>query len=250
MSILMLFIFFLLMLVGVFSIIINTISKNKSDDSNHKILTIIGICFLGIGLVGIIVLSNNIFSRSEEKESNEGSNTIVDQNDYEDTEENEISENQKSDNKKILELSKENESFDINLLHLDFYGVKMEDSEDYYRYTARIFYNNKEINNNFFNDINHYRIWSHNMSADFKVYQMENVYVLVSFIAKQCFENEVMIINTNGDVLKTFSETNIDFDDSVITIRTSDNGQCMGEGYEDHITEYQYEVQGEQLIEK
>ena len=111
-------------------------------------------------------------------------------------------------------------------------------------------YDDKDIDSTFFNDKNNYRIWSHNMAADFKVYKIENTYILVSFIAKQCFCGEVMIFNTNGDVLKTFTSSDFDIDGSSIKIRTSDNGQCMGPDWESHVKEYNFVISESKLIEQ
>ena len=163
------------------------------------------------------------------------------------------SQNIAQEKNKLLEtikLTKEKESFDLDKLHLDFEGVTYKTDEGHYQYVLNIKYDGKNIDSTFFNDKNNYRIWSHNMAADFKVYKIENVYILVSFIAKQCFYDEIMIFNTNGDVLKTFTTAHFDIDGSSIKIRTSDTGQCMGPGAEEHVKEYNYEINNSKLIEQ
>ena len=158
--------------------------------------------------------------------------------------------NEQQTNQQIIELSKENESFDFDKLHLDFYGIKTDDGEDYYKYTLKTTYDNKEIASDFFNDKDNYRIWSRNMAADFRVFKIDEVYIFVSFIAKQCFFDEIMIFNTNGDVLKTFTTAEFSIDGQNIVIKTSDNGQCMGDNWEKHVTEYKFKINDSKLIEQ
>lgn len=158
--------------------------------------------------------------------------------------------NEETNTYETIELAKEKESFDLDKLHLDFDGVTHKTDEGHYQYVLNIKYDDKSIDSTFFNDKNNYRIWSHNMAANFKVYKIENVYILVSSIAKQCFCDEVMIFNTNGDVLKTFASSDFDIDGSSIKIRTSDNGQCMGQDWESHVTEYNFVINGSKIVEQ
>lgn len=153
--------------------------------------------------------------------------------------------------KYTLSLKKKNQTYNIGKLHLDFEGTTYYKTDDeYYQYVLNIKYDDKEIDSSFFNDKNNYRIWSHNMAADFKIYKVDDIYILVSFIAKQCFYDEIMIFNTNGEILKTYTTAIFNINDSSINIRTSDNGKCMGPGTEEHVKEYNYEISGLQLIEK
>lgn len=147
-----------------------------------------------------------------------------------------------------IELLKENESFDFDKLHLKFKGTSAENNKDYYNYILDIYYNNQKIDNQFFNDASNYRIWSKNMTGNFKIYKVDNVYILVSYVAKQCFCNEIMIFNTNGDILKTFSRAEYTISGSNITISESDNGQCMGDNWESHITIHKYNISGTKII--
>ena len=153
-------------------------------------------------------------------------------------------------NSTIIELKKENESFDFEKLHLDFKGVSTEDGDDFYKYLLDIKIDNNDIDSSFFNDNSNYKIWSNNMAANFKIYRFDNVYVLVSFIAKQCFCDEVMIINTNGEVLETFTNATFEFDKdtNLLNISTSEDGECMGDDYEEHVSEYIYSVKDDTIV--
>ena len=88
------------------------------------------------------------------------------------------------------------------------------------------------------------------MAANFKIYRVDDIYILDSFAATQCFCNNILIFNTNGDVLKTFAHSDFSIDKNIINIKTSDNGQCMGSDYESHITEYNFIIENSILIEK
>lgn len=223
-------------------------NPNDMGKHSHKLAFSLGIGFLLIGFISTILFFNTDNFMNENNTLTNENNNILDKNDNNEKQE-EV--NQQNQNLQIIELSKENESFDSDKLHLDFYGVNTNDENDtYYNYTLKITYNNKEINNIFFNDKDNYRIWSHNMASNFKVYKVDEVYILVSFIARQCFVNEVMIFNTNGDVLKTISNCDFEIKNNNIKIRISDNNQCMGLNWESHIKEYNYEIKGLQLIEK
>lgn len=167
----------------------------------------------------------------------------------------EIVEDNKHDENKILnplviELKKENESYNFDKLHFDFKGYSTDDGDEYYKYLLDIKLNEKEIDDTFFKDEDNFRIWSSNMAANFKVYKIENVYVLVSFIAKQCFYDEIMIINTNGEVLKTFTNASFDLDNNtnLLKISTSDDGMCMGKNYEKHVSNYTYSVKDDTIV--
>lgn len=222
-------------------------NPNDMGKHSHKLVFGLGIGFLLIGIVSTIIFLNTDILKSENNVSTNENNNIIDNtNNNEKIEE----QNEQQTNQQIIELSKENESFDFDKLHLDFYGIKTDDGEDYYKYTLKTTYDNKEIASDFFNDKDNYRIWSRNMAADFRVFKIDEVYIFVSFIAKQCFFDEIMIFNTNGDVLKTFTTAEFSIDGQNIVIKTSDNGQCMGDNWEKHVTEYKFKINDSKLIEQ
>lgn len=157
---------------------------------------------------------------------------------------------EENSNYKSIVLSKAKESFDFDKLHLEFNGTNTETGEEYYNYVLNIKYDGKNVNSSFFNDKENYRIWSNNMASNFKVYKVDNVYILVSFIARQCFGDEVMIFNTNGEVLKTFTRAEFSIDGSSVSISTSDNGQCMGTDWEKHVTKHNFKITDSKLFEQ
>jgi hypothetical protein len=172
------------------------------------------------------------------------------ENNSEDLNDEIITNPEENSNYKSINLSKATETFDFDKLHLEFNGTNTKNGEEYFNYALNIKYDGKNINNAFFNDKDKYRIWSSNMAANFKVYKVDNVYILVSSIAKQCFGDEIMIFNTNGEVLKTFTISEFSIDGSSISISTSDNGHCMGEDWEKHVTKYNFKINGSKLLEQ
>ena len=151
---------------------------------------------------------------------------------------------------RTLKLKDEHEVYNLGKLKLDFKGTTYKSDEGHYTYILDIEYDDKTIDNTFFNDSSKNKIWSHNMAANFRVYRIDGVYILVSTIAKECFCDEVMIFNVNGEVLKTFTTASFKLDNNDLKISVSDNGQCLGPDYESHIKEYNYKVVNSQLVAK
>ena len=138
-------------------------------------------------------------------------------------------------------------------LELNFTGVQEEGKEDSYKYTLTIKYGDKEIENDFFNDSEHYRIWSDDHASTFTVYTVDSVYILDSYIASQCDGHEVMIFNSDGEVLKTF--TNVTFEINESNIKIEDADECLledatAEEKEEHIKVYNYGISESQLVEE
>ena len=192
--------------------------------------------------------ANEDINTNEDIDANDQSN--VENNDVIISDDEDDTNAQENEKYKNITLSKENESFDYDKLHLEFNGVPTEEGDGYFNYVLNIKYDGKNINSSFFNDKENYRIWSSNMAANFKVYKIDNIYILISSIAKQCFCDEIMIINTDGDVLKTFTTAEFSIDGQNIVIKTSDNGQCMGDNWEKHVTEYKFKINDSKLIEQ
>ncbi len=144
-----------------------------------------------------------------------------------------------------VNLEKENEKFEFGKLSLEFIGsVYDECGKDCYLYTLNTKYDGKEVGKGFFNDEENYRVFSSNMAANFMVYQIDEVYVLVSGIASQCYGKNILIFNTAGETLKMFSDSDIEINDKNRMIERS-KGSCMEAG-----TKYNYEISGLELKEK
>lgn len=160
--------------------------------------------------------------------------------------ENEINDEFEQSNSEKISLAKENETYTKDKLIINFKGNKVPEGDDYYKYTADIKYDDKTIDNSFFNDKNNYRIWSENMASSFEIYKINNVYILNSMIARQCFSSEIMIFNTNGEVLKTFSVVDVSIEGNTITIiEASDNSNCM----KSDTKTYKYNISDSSLIQ-
>ena len=82
------------------------------------------------------------------------------------------------------------------------------------------------------------------MAASFKIYKIEEVYVLVSNLGSQCFLNDVLIFNTDGETLKMLANVDIEFNGKEIKIEQT-KGSCMDDG-----TKYSFEVSGLEIKEK
>lgn len=109
-----------------------------------------------------------------------------------------------------INLSKEKEQAIIdNKLSIELIGV--EDYTDMYVYTAKIYYDGKEIENSLFTDVNNKVIWSTNYAASFRVEKVNNVYFIISSISKQNDGDYVLIIN-EGKILNTFVDVKIVLD--------------------------------------
>lgn len=155
-------------------------------------------------------------------QNNDLNNDINEENDDVNNEEEE-----EEINYQQVELNKKKETYEFDKLHLEFTGTSTGEGEDYFKYLLNIKYNGKKIESNFFNDNKNYRIYSSEMAANFRIYKIEDVYVLVSSIARQCLGSEAIVFNTDGKVLKTFAMAEISVEDNIINVSTSDDNNCM-----------------------
>lgn len=153
-------------------------------------------------------------------QNNDLNNDINEENDDVNNEEEE-----EEINYQKVELNKKKETYEFDKLHLEFTGTPT--GEDYFKYLLNIKYNGKKIESTFFNDNKNYRIYSSEMAADFRIYKIEDVYVLVSSIARQCLGSEAIVFNTDGKVLKTFAMAEISVEDNIINVSTSSDDNCM-----------------------
>ena len=229
--------------------------KNQKNNKGVIVLLIVIIVILSVlcillatGTISFNSMSANDNPATEDNNAN-GENNIKNDDVIDSDDENDAS-TQENAKYKTVTLSKENESFDLDKLHLDFSGTHTKEGDEYFNYVLNIKYDDKNINSSFFSDKENYRIWSSNMAAEFKVYKIDNMYILVSSIAKQCFCDEIMFFNANGNVLKTFTTAEFSINEQNIVIRTSDNGQCMDDNWETHVTEYKFRIDDSKLIEQ
>ena len=144
-----------------------------------------------------------------------------------------------------VKLEKPNETFDFDKLHLEFIGGEA-DCEGCYFYSLTIKYDGKEVGKGFFNDEDKFRVFSTNMAASFVIHKIDNIYVVISSIASQCYGRNVLIFNTEGKTLEMFSNADILVEDHKVHVEISTSGNCMEEGQIMH----DYEISGLELKEK
>lgn len=210
------------------------------NKSSKRLIIVLILIIVVLGVLCVLLATGRISFIDETNEKD--INNIIENNNLDQAKENIfISE--------IINLSKEKEVYDFDKLHLEFNGSKSEYGESFYNYYLDIKYDDKKIDSSIFGIDNDYRIYSNNMAANFYVYRVHNVYILVSFIAKQCLCNDVVIFNTNGDILGTYESVDFEIENNKINITSSDNNQCMGEGYEEHLTKHTYSIVNDHLSE-
>ena len=119
----------------------------------------------------------------------------------------------------IIKLSEPTEMIDIdNDLKIEFISNKIN-SEDITLYKANIYLKENNINNLFFDGSN---IWSEDFTGIFNVYDVDNYYILVSSVAKQCDGDYVLIIDKDGATIKTYTDVKFDIQKTVVSIEDND----------------------------
>ena len=146
-----------------------------------------------------------------------------------------------------IDLKEENEKHEFGKLSLEFIGsTYSECGEDCYLYTLNMKYDGKEVGKGFFNDEENYRVFSSNMAAHFKIHQIDDVYIVVSSIASQCYGKNILIFNTAGETLEMYSNADIRIEGKNIHIDIATSNSCMEDGQIMH----DFEVSGTKLKEK
>ncbi len=111
---------------------------------------------------------------------------------------------------KKIELSKEQETYNIDSsLRIEFLG-KVQDNDSsnkpIYKYTADVYLDNNKILT-----IDNDNIYSANAAANFEVIRTKKVYILKSFVARQCNSDKINIVTMKGKVLP-ITDSAMDFD--------------------------------------
>ncbi len=87
------------------------------------------------------------------------------------------------------------------------------------------------------------------LGYDFQVTQIDKLFVIFTHTkGKQCYPNNVTIINSNGETVKKFENVDFSYANNKITIKSSNNGECMGPDVIFNTVEYI--VDGSNLIEQ
>ncbi len=111
-----------------------------------------------------------------------------------------------------VKLAQLNEKFTNNELTLNFIGEQTNDIENGYKYVLEIFIDNKQVDSKIFNDTTNKIIWSTNYASNFRVLTINNYYIFISSIAKQVNGDYVLILNKNGEFVRSFEDVDIFMD--------------------------------------
>jgi hypothetical protein len=132
-----------------------------------------------------------------------------------------------ADNSKDIrfELKKEKEKIMINDLVLNFIGEKTgeaSNNESAYKYILDMTMDGKKIESDIFKNKNNRVIWSSNCAALFEVLELDNYYILKSSIAVQTGGSYILVMDKEGNVLKSFEDVMIKIDESNLSIDVTD----------------------------
>ena len=123
-----------------------------------------------------------------------------------------------------FDLRNENETYVFDKLTLNFNGIKTGsiNNRDSYRYTLDILLDDKKIETNLFTNKDNRVIWSKDYAASFKFVDVGDYYILVSFIAKQNDGNYVLVMDKEGNIVRTFEDVSIVIDKKNLELKVTD----------------------------
>lgn len=123
-----------------------------------------------------------------------------------------------------FDLKNEKEKYIFDKLTLNFKGVKTGDinNEDSYQYTLDVVLGGKNIDSSIFGNKDKKIIWSSNYAALFKVVDIDNYYVLISHIAKQNDGSYVLVIDKEGNIVKTFEDVSVVINKEKLELKITD----------------------------
>lgn len=108
---------------------------------------------------------------------------------------------------KYLELKNINEEFKVDdRLTIKFVGTNEPENSTYFTYNAYIYLDGKLIDDKLFSDSNAKVIYSNNQYAKFTVKKINNLYLIDSTEARNFPHSYLLIINSSGNVIKSFSD--------------------------------------------
>ena len=222
----------------------------------NAIILILSLIIIGMGT--FIIFDKVVNKNSENNNQSNQEVKTGDTNDYNNgivTETEESEENEENNNientKYEVKLVRSNETIDFDKLKLNFIGYK-DLTYDYYNYTLYIYFDRKEVENSIFNDTNNLVI-SSKLTPSFFIYKVGEVYILYSFNGHQCVGYYVLILNSNGEIIKSFSNVGFSLNKDIISISESSFGGCCPMGDNDclknNIKEYKYKIVNSKLEE-
>lgn len=111
-----------------------------------------------------------------------------------------------------VKLEQLNEKFTNNELTLKFIGEQTNEIENGYKYVLEIYIDNKQVDSKIFNNTANKLIWSTNYASKFRVLTINNYYIFISSVAKQVNGDYVLILNKNGEFVRSFEDVDIIMD--------------------------------------
>lgn len=121
---------------------------------------------------------------------------------------------------KYIELNDIVKTFKKDNLELKFVGTQIMDN--FYNYTLEIILNGKIVDSKIFGNIYNKIIWSSNHASSFRVMRLDNYYIFISSVEKEVDGSYVLILDNDGNVLKTFEDIYINVDKENLKLETSD----------------------------
>lgn len=195
---------------------------NKLENEKISGLKLSSYIIGGIVIISFVItmISLNIKSKDE----NNSNNSNLQQNEsVENT-------NPSKFDRTIIKLSEETETSNIDdNLKIEFTRDPMQEAI----YSANIILNGNNINSSLFDG----NVWAEDYTGIFNVYDVDNYYVLVSSVAKQCDGDYVLIIDKNGNTIKTYTDVDFSIEKTVISIVdydvcTTDNSSSKNEEFD------------------
>lgn len=118
-----------------------------------------------------------------------------------------------------IELKEKEEVLEVDKhFKIKFYGTKEDYGQDMYTYNAVYFMDDMLIESELFNKDSDRVIYSSNHNTEMYVDRIDNVYIVVSHMQKEVNGYYVSFINTEGEILKEFSDVSLEKSGNIINI--------------------------------
>lgn len=188
--------------------------ENKNNKTGLIVLVII-LSIMVVGLASYIICDKIINTKEEtpETENNNNNNNKNEANNNTNQEENKNNNNIDgySPKKHKINLTEKNYNISLNddTLKLNFIGKEVG---DILQYNLEITINDIKIKDNLFTKDELY-IWEQDYAAQFTIYELNEYYFFISFIAKQNDGQWILITDKLGNIIKEFYDVAISFED-------------------------------------
>ena len=143
---------------------------------------------------------------------------------------------------KDLTLSKDHEIFKFNNLTLEFFGEdasKDTGVKGSYKYVLTLNLGGVEINSNIYSDPFKRVINSSNLSSNFTIYAVDNVYILKSTTGTQRDGEYALFIDNVGNFIESFEDVSLKID---VAKKTVDYENCITDNPEEVCRKSSYKI--------